>query len=150
MSDCIFCDIVRGEAEATLVWQDDLVSAFLDIQPINAGHICVVPNVHASDLADLPADAGAHMFPVAQRLAQALRDSGLPCEGVNLFLADGVAAGQEVFHVHLHVFPRVPDDGFGFRFGEDYFAKPTRAELDEVGEQIRGTYEHTRYMANSA
>jgi len=137
MSDCIFCAIVNGEAEATLVWQDDLVSAILDIQPVNAGHICVVPNVHASYLADLPADTGAHMFRVAQRLAQALRDSGLPCEGVNLFLADGEAAMQEVFHVHLHVFPRVPGDGFGLKFGQDYFTKPTRAELEEVGEQIR-------------
>jgi len=137
MSDCIFCAIVNGEAEATLVWQDDLVSAILDIQPVNAGHSCVVPNAHASYLADLPADTGAHMFRVAQRLAQALRDSGLPCEGVNLFLADGEAAMQEVFHVHLHVFPRVPGDGFGLKFGQDYFTKPTRAELEEVGEQIR-------------
>ena len=72
MSDCVFCDIVNGKAKATLVWQDDLVSAFLDIQPINAGHIDIVPNAHAAYLADLPADTGAHMFGVAQRLAQAL------------------------------------------------------------------------------
>ena len=141
MSNCIFCDIVKGKAEVTLVWQDDLVSAFLDIQPVNAGHIDIVPNTHAAYLADLPADTGAHMFRVAQRLAQALRDSGLPCEGVNLFLADGEAAMQEIFHVHLHVFPRVLGDGFGLRFGQDYFTKPSRAELDEVGEGIRATIE---------
>lgn len=117
------------------------MSAFLDIQPVNAGHIDIVPNVHASYLADLPEDTGAHMFRIAQRLAQALRESGLPCEGVNIFLADGEAAMQEIFHVHLHVFPRVSSDGFGLKFGEDYFEKPTRAELERIGEQIRETIE---------
>jgi histidine triad (HIT) family protein len=141
MSDCIFCDIVNGQAEATLVWQDDLASAFLDIQPVNAGHIIIVPNVHASYLADLPEETGAHMFRIAQRLAQGLRDCGLPCEGVNMFLADGAAAMQEIFHVHLHVFPRVSGDGFGLKFGEGYLAKPTRADLEAVGEQIRRTIE---------
>ena len=141
MRDCIFCDIVNGKAEATLVWQDDLVSAFLDIQPVNAGHIDIVPNAHAAYLTDLPADTGAHMFRAAQRLAQALRDSGLPCEGVNMFLADGEAAMQEIFHVHLHVFPRVSGDGFGLTFGQDYFTKPSRAALDQVGARIRATIE---------
>ncbi len=145
MSDCIFCDIVSGRAEATLIWQDDLVSAFLDIQPVNSGHIDIVPNVHASYLADLPEDTGAHMFRIAQRLALALRESGLPCEGVNMFLADGEAAMQEIFHVHLHVFSRVPGDGFGLKFGEDYFTKPTRAGLEQVGELIRKTIERNRY-----
>ena len=141
MSDCIFCDIVNGKAEATLVWQDDLVSAFLDIQPINAGHIDIVPNAHATYLTDLSADTGAHMFGVAQQLAQALRDSGLPCEGVNMFLADGGAAMQEILHVHLHVIPRVRGDGFGLTFGHDYFSKPSRAALDQVGAKIRATIE---------
>ena len=141
MNDCIFCDIISGQAEATLVWQDDLVSAFMDIKPVNVGHIDIVPNVHASRLSDLPEDTGAHMFRIAQRLAHALRKSDLPCEGVNMFLADGKAAMQEIFHVHLHVFPRVPGDGFGMKFGEDYFTKPTRAELEEVGEKIRRAIE---------
>lgn len=144
MSDCIFCDIVNGRAEATLVWQDDLVSTLLDIQPINAGHILIVPNEHAAYLADLPEETGAHMFRIAQRLAGALRESGLPCEGVNMFLADGEVAMQDVFHVHLHVFPRVSGDGFGLRFGEDYFTKPTRAELEEAGRKIREAIEHSQ------
>jgi len=139
MRDCVFCDIVNGRGEASIVWQDDQVCAFLDIQPVNAGHILVVPNEHAACLSDLPPESGAHMFRVAQRLAQALRDSSLPCEGVNMFLADGEAAMQEVFHVHLHVFPRVRGDGFGVTFGANYFARPTRGELEDVGEKIRRT-----------
>jgi histidine triad (HIT) family protein len=71
------------------------------------------------------------------RLAEALRASGLPCEGVNLFLADGEAAGQEVFHVHLHVFPRFAGDGFGFRFGPHYEERPTREALELAASRIR-------------
>ena len=76
----------------------------MDIQPVNPGHLLVVPNVHGMYLADVEPDVGARMFIVAQRLAAAIRASGVRCEGVNFFLADGVAAGQEIFHAHLHVF----------------------------------------------
>ena len=75
----------------------------------------MVPKRHASDLAALDPDDGARMFGVAQRLAAALRASSLEPEGVNLFLADGEVAGQEVFHAHLHVLPRRTGDGFGVR-----------------------------------
>jgi len=137
MKNCIFCDIVRGKAEAAFVYQDDMVSAFLDIQPVNPGHVVIVPNLHATYLADLPEETGAHLFRVAQRLARALRTSGLKCEGVNFFLADGKAAMQEIFHVHFHVFPRYDGDGFGLRFAERYFTKPPRSELEEAAERIK-------------
>jgi len=71
---------------------------------------------------------------VAQRMAAALRRSGLPCDGVNLFLADGEAAFQEVFHVHLHVIPRIPGDGFRIRAK---WRRPARAELDLVAARVR-------------
>ena len=77
------------------------------------------------------------MFRVAQRLAKALRQSGVKCEGVNLFLADGEAAMQEVFHVHLHIFPRYSEDGFGLRFGPHYGVKPSREALDEIAKKIK-------------
>jgi histidine triad (HIT) family protein len=109
----------------------------MDIQPANPGHVLIVPNRHATYLADLDEESGAHMFRVAQRVAQALRHSGIRCEGVNLFLADGEAAGQEVFHVHLHVFPRFRGDGFGLRFGPHYPERPARAELDALAEKVR-------------
>jgi histidine triad (HIT) family protein len=137
MTDCIFCAIVTGTAPASVVLQDDRCTAFLDIQPVNAGHLLIVSNDHASYLADLDQETGAQMFRVAQRLAAAVRRSGLQCEGVNLFLADGEAAMQEVFHVHLHVFPRYAGDGFGLTFGPHYMTKPDRATLDGVAQQIR-------------
>jgi histidine triad (HIT) family protein len=111
----------------------------MDIQPVNAGHVLVIPNAHASFLADLNPETGAQMFRVAQRMAQTIRESGLPCEGVNMFLADGEAAMQEIFHVHLHVFPRFPGDGFGLKFGPKYAVKPSRSELENAAEKIRKT-----------
>ncbi len=137
MVDCVFCRIVQGEAPASTVYADELVRAFMDIQPVNPGHVLIVPNAHASSLSELAEHTGARLFVVAQRIAVALRESGLRCEGVNLFLADGAAAFQEVFHVHLHVLPRYAGDGFGLRFGPNYGRRPTRAELEGAALKIR-------------
>jgi histidine triad (HIT) family protein len=137
MSDCVFCNIVSGDLPSSIVYRDEHCTAFMDIRPVNPGHVLIVPNRHATYLADLDEEIGAHMFRVAQRIARALRRSGIRCEGVNLFLADGEAAMQEVFHVHLHVFPRYPGDGFGLRFGPHYSERPARAELDALAEKVR-------------
>jgi len=117
MTLCIFCAILAGNAPAIFIQRGELVSAFMDIMPVNPGHLLVVPNQHAASLAELDPGTGAEMFRLAQKLAGALRRSGLPCAGVNLYLADGTAAGQEVFHLHLHVIPRNPGDGAGMRRG---------------------------------
>lgn len=137
MNDCIFCAILQGEAPASIVYRDEQCTALLDIQPVNPGHLMVIPNRHAAYLADLDGDTAAHLMRVAHRLAAALRKSGVRCEGVNLFLADGEAAMQEVFHVHLHVFPRYRGDGFGLTFGPSYTIRPPRADLEAVAAQIR-------------
>jgi diadenosine tetraphosphate (Ap4A) HIT family hydrolase len=131
---CVFCDIVAGRGPASVVHADETVIAFLDIRPLTPGHLLVIPRAHAAFLADLDPGLGGHMFGVAQRMSAALRRSGLPCDGVNLFLADGAAAFQEVFHVHLHVIPRTPGDGFRIRAK---WRRPARAELDSVAEQVR-------------
>ena len=86
MSDCIFCNIVAGQSDATFVYQDDVVSAFMDLLPINPGHLLVIPNDHASSLSDLDPVTGAQIWNVAQRIAAAIRESDLKCEGVNLIL----------------------------------------------------------------
>lgn len=134
---CIFCDILADRIPASWVIRDDVVVAFMDIQPVNTGHVLVIPRQHAPALAELNEDSGAQMFRVGQRVAQALRQSGLLCEGINFFLADGEAAGQDVFHVHLHVFPRYTGDGFGLKFGPHYRTLPTRAALDQTAQQIQ-------------
>ncbi len=76
------------------------------------------------------------MFAVAQTVSAALRKSGLRCEGVNLFFADGEAAMQEVFHAHLRVIPRFTGDGFGLRFSESYNHRPAREAIEEAAAKI--------------
>lgn len=137
MDDCIFCNILSGTLPASLVHQDEACTALLDIQPINPGHTLVIPNSHVPYLADLDEKQGAHLFHTAQQVAAALRRAGLPCEGVNLLLADGAAAGQEVFHLHLHVVPRFAGDGFGFKFPSKDTVKPERRALDVVAEKMK-------------
>lgn len=137
MVDCIFCRILAGELPGSFVHRDDDVAAFMDIQPVNPGHLLVVPVRHATYLADLDAATAGRLMQVAHGLTAAVRASGLRCEGVNLFLADGEAAMQEVLHVHLHVFPRFAGDGFGLRFGPHYRDRPAREALDQAADQIR-------------
>jgi diadenosine tetraphosphate (Ap4A) HIT family hydrolase len=137
--ECVFCAIVRGRAEASLVYADDIVIAFMDIQPINPGHVLVVPREHAPHLQDLREEHGAQMWRVAHRVARALPRSGLRADGVNLFLADGRAAFQEVLHAHLHVLPRYAGDGFRIEHGA---RRQVRSELDAnaalIGRAIGG------------
>jgi histidine triad (HIT) family protein len=140
-SSCVFCDIILGAAPASIVYADDLVVAFMDIQPVNSGHLLLVPRAHVPHLADLDEDVGSHLFRVGMRLAGAVRRSRVRCEGVNLFLADGEAAGQEVFHAHLHIIPRFRGDGLGFSFSPDYYRPPGRDTLDEVASDIRKSLE---------
>jgi diadenosine tetraphosphate (Ap4A) HIT family hydrolase len=131
---CVFCGIIAGELTASRVYEDDDVVAFMDMRPLTPGHVLVVPRAHAASLEDLDEDLGTRVFAVAHQLARALRSSAVPCEGVNFFLADGVAAGQEVFHVHLHVIPRTPGDGFRLKARA---RTPGRDELDATAERVR-------------
>ena len=137
MDSCIFCKILANEIPSSCVYKDELCTAFLDIRPINSGHMLVIPNEHSSFLSGLKPDTGAQMFRVAQRLAQTLRSGVVPCDGVNFYLADGEVAGQEVFHVHLHVIPRFSGDNFRLHFGRAN-TPPTKADLDATAELIRG------------
>ena len=110
--ECIFCEIVAGRSPAEVVWRDEDVMAFMDIDPVTDGHVLVIPTAHSVGLTDIEAGIAGAMMQLAQRVACALRDGGLRYEGVNLFFAQGEAAFQEVFHSHLHVFPRYAGDGF--------------------------------------
>ncbi len=135
-ADCVFCGIVAGDLPASVVYDGRRVLAFMDLRPAVPGHLLVIPKTHAASLAELDPADGADVFATAQSIAGAVRTSPVRSEGVNLFLADGVAAGQEVFHVHLHVLPRFEGDGFGIRAD---FTTPSRAELDQTAETIRAT-----------
>jgi len=137
MTSCIFCQIVEGHAPASKLYEDDVCLAFMDIQPVNPGHVLVIPKIHFKDLSELPAEIGAHLFQIGQQIALSLPKTNLKAEGIDLFLAHGEAAGQDVFHVHLHVIPRYREDGFGFTFGPNYRNLPERSTLDTVATQIK-------------
>jgi histidine triad (HIT) family protein len=136
--NCIFCKIVRREAPASIVVEDAVTVAFLDIRPMAPGHTLVIPKIHATYLEDLPDRSDGPILKTARRVASALRRSGLRCDAVNLWLADGKDAGQQVFHVHMHVIPRFHGDGLGIRVGPDYGRTSTREELEAVAAKIRG------------
>ena len=135
MDTCPFCEIVAGRGRASVFYEDDLVIDFLDIHPINAGHALIIPKAHAPHLADLDEATGRQLFAVAQRTAAALRAADLRCEGVNLWLADGEAALQDVFHVHLHVIPRYEGDGFRVQVVDR--PELSRAELDDIAAELK-------------
>lgn len=137
MDDCIFCAILAGREPASFVYRDERCATFLDTRPVNPGHLLVVPIRHTANLSELDPEDGAQTFRVAQWLAAALRRSGVRCEGVNLHLADGEVADQEVFHVHLHVVPRFQGDGFGLCFPPGYGHHPPREELDEIARRVK-------------
>lgn len=134
---CLFCKLATGKGETSYVYSDDKCAAFMDIQPINPGHVLVVPRAHAKTIDDVDAEVAAHLMKVAVKVAKAIRASELRAEGINLLLASGEAAGQEVNHFHLHVIPRFPGDGFGMAFGPDYGIRPPRHELDRLAGLIR-------------
>ncbi|CAN5741188.1 HIT family protein [soil metagenome] len=144
MNGCIFCQIVAAEAPASFVHRDELVSAFLDIRPVTPGHLLVIPNEHVVFTHDIPDATAERLFTVARRLARSLRRYGaVRSEGVNLFVADGEAAGQEVFHAHLHVIPRLPGDGFEIDAAAWRDEQPNRGQLDEIARRVRAELDPT-------
>jgi histidine triad (HIT) family protein len=109
---CIFCAIVAGQAEASVVYEDDTAMVFMALHPVVPGHILVVPRDHAVGLEDLDDVTSAHVWSVGHDMSRAVRRSDLRCEGINVLLCDGAVAFQTVFHFHLHVIPRYAGDGW--------------------------------------
>ena len=135
---CVFCKILAGELPVSMIYEDEQVAVFVDIQPLNDGHLLIVPKYHAPYMRDVDSKTLKHIMGIAQKMNKALRDSKYPCEGVNLFVADGEAAHQEVFHFHLHVYPRFKGDGFGFKYDKTrHFIKANRAKMDEIANELR-------------
>jgi len=113
VDDCVFCKIVRKELPSEVLYEDDHVLAILDINPIHYGHSLVIPKVHCSDFLSLPETCHASVMTAAQKVTSAIV-RGLDLEGYNLFTNNGRIAGQSVFHFHLHITPRYPDDNIRF------------------------------------
>ena len=132
MPDCIFCRIAAGEVPAVQVMETPVVLAFLDIAPVNYGHTLVIPKAHYENLIELPDALWTAVGQVCRRVAQALMAT-LSAQGFNIGMNNFEAAGQEVFHAHLHVIPRYDTDGLKLFSQESY--KP--GDMEKTGEQIR-------------
>ena len=135
MTDCIFCQIVAGTAPASLVYRDEVCAAFMDIQPVNAGHVLVVPRQHYESFLDLPPEVGRHLFDVAMRLGPVIRNVSA-AEGMNLVISSGAAAGQDVYHFHVHLIPRRAGDGFDVPLPFPGSQMPPRTQLDAAAARI--------------
>ena len=134
MENCIFCKIIKGDLPATILYEDDLVMAFLDIAPINKGHILVIPKEHHAGSNSVPEDVAGRMFKIGTKLGVAARRA-LDMEGFNLHLADGTCAGQVVMHAHLHVIPRGAEDGFHWNWRQLSYTDDQ--ERDEIVSKIK-------------
>ena len=133
MDNCRFCKIVRGELPATVVFQDELTLAFMDIGSVNPGHMLVAAKPHVESLQGMDEALACAMFRSAARAARAIESACAPA-GISVYQANGVAAGQTVFHAHIHVLPRWENDGLTFTWP---VKNPPREELEKVAAQLR-------------
>ena len=134
-TQCTFCDLIRGSAEVSVCHEDADSLAFMDIQPVNAGHVLVVPRAHYNSLLDVPPEIGMHLFQVTMRLAGAIRRV-TGCDDMNIVVNSGAAAGQDEPHYHVHIIPRRPNDGFDINLPFGGSAMPDRTMLDAMAVQL--------------
>jgi histidine triad (HIT) family protein len=130
---CVFCRIVRGEAESSIAYQDDATLAFMDLRQFHPGHTLVVPKRHIVDIYELDDSTGAALMSSVARVARAVKAAFSP-DGINLWQSNG-APWQEVLHLHIHVLPRWREDGL-LRFAPARLPRPARLELDEQATRI--------------
>jgi histidine triad (HIT) family protein len=109
MSDCIFCKIVAGEIPSRKIYEDEGHIAFLDIFPAGRGHALVIPKAHHVDIHSISADEYAALAKSAKQVADVLHDK-LGSEGTTIMQMNREAGWQTVFHAHMHVIPRWPND----------------------------------------
>jgi histidine triad (HIT) family protein len=109
MKDCIFCKIIEGEIPSATVYEDSDFKAIMDISPAAKGHVIMLAKKHYANLFELDENTAAKALITAQRIAKAIKEE-LNCDGINLLQNNGVAAGQTVFHFHIHIIPRYDED----------------------------------------
>ena len=130
MTDCIFCKIIKGEIPSTKVYGDKETYAFLDINPINYGHVLVVPKRHSENLLEMNEKDMGSVMKTAQKIADSIM-KGLNADGFNLGMNNYAAAGQLVMHSHIHVIPRFKNDGLKHWGSKKYTDDKSKNETAE-------------------
>lgn len=132
---CVFCDLLRGAAEVSVCYEDSVAIAFLDIQPVNPGHLLVVPRTHYEGLNDMPRDVGRHLYEVAAKLIPVVQQAAGATD-MNIVVNSGAAAGQNVMHYHIHLIPRREGDGFDIPLPFPGSEMPDRQRLEAMAARI--------------
>lgn len=131
--NCIFCKIAGGQIPSTTLYEDEQFRVILDLGPASKGHALILPKEHYADVCALDGEIAAKVLPLAARIGEAMKKS-LGCAGFNLVQNNGKAAGQTVFHFHMHVIPRY-EDGPDMVSWVPQSASPE--ELQAVADMIR-------------
>lgn len=132
--DCIFCKIIAGDIPSSKVYEDEQVLAFLDITQVTPGHTLIIPKNHCRNLLDMTAETASQVFSIVPKLAQALMKT-TGADGLNLINNSEEAAGQTVFHAHIHLLPRfVSGDGVDINFEQN---QPNIEQLVQLANQIK-------------
>lgn len=135
MNDCVFCKIVAGQIPSTRVFEDEHTLAFMDIGQVNPGHVLVAVKKHAANLYALDETQAAAVARTSVRVARAIEAAFKP-EGMSVYQANGKAAGQTVFHYHVHLLPRHAGDGMELTWP---VKNPPRETLEGYAAKIRAT-----------
>jgi histidine triad (HIT) family protein len=131
--DCLFCKIVAGEIPCHKVYEDDKILAFADISPATKGHTLVIPKNHAENLMEMGKEDLASVHEASQKIARAAKEA-LGCDGVSILQLNGEASGQVVMHYHVHVIPRMHDDGLPLGHASE--RTPQTEGLEETAKAI--------------
>ena len=130
MKECIFCKIAKGEIPSATLYEDEEFRVILDLGPANKGHALILPKAHYENLYDLPDEMAAHAMILAKKIATKMKGI-LNCDGFNLVQNNGEAAGQTVFHFHMHLIPRYTDDHAGITWTPGTLTSEDRDEILE-------------------
>ena len=131
--DCIFCKIANGEIPSTTVYEDEDFRVILDISPAAKGHALILPKVHYDNAYEMDEAFAAKVFPLASKIAKAMKKV-FHCDGVNILQNNEEAAGQTVFHFHMHIIPRYQDDDLKLSWNT---LTVEAKEQEQIAEQIR-------------
>lgn len=137
MPECVFCNIIRGKKPSTKLFENDYMIAFMANKPITRGHVLLIPKRHAELLTELDDKIAGQMLIAAKKVGIALKKSKLDCKGINYILSDGAEAGQNIFHVYMHVIPRYRGDGFGLRMPKVDEEETDEKTLERTAVKIR-------------
>ncbi len=135
MTDCLFCKIVAGEIPAKKIYEDEHTIAFLDINPINPGHTLVIPKKHSRNILDISCEDFIQVMEKVRKLAPAVKNASV-AEGVNVHINNEPVAGQVIFHTHVHIIPRLQNDGKKMWLGNKYKENEEQLIAEKIKKEI--------------